>query len=351
MNSHNEGYMHQCLNLAKKGEGHVKSNPLVGAVIVRNEKVIATGYHHAYGKDHAEIDVLKKLNGKAEGATLYVNLEPCCHYGKTPPCTTAIIAAGIRKVVVAMRDPNPLVAGKGIAELEKAGMSCCVGILEKEAQELNDIFIHWITRKKPFVAMKVASSIDGKIGIKGKEIAVTGAEVKKYVHQLRNKYEAVLVGINTVLVDDPQLNTRLLKNGRDPLKVVLDSNFQIPLHATMLKKGKVLIVTTKKENPKEAVLAKHGHEVIHLKTMTWNNILQEIGKRNICSVLIEGGSKVFSSALHEKAVQKVYWFIAPKILGETGTVPCTEGITTTMQFKTTARVGKDLLMIGQPGDS
>lgn len=319
-----EKFMTLALEMAGKGRGRTSPNPMVGAVIVKRGQVIGKGYHKRAGLPHAEINALKKAGKEAEGGTLYVNLEPCCHFGKTPPCTDAVIKSKIKKVVIGMRDPNPLVAGKGIKMLKKAGIEVDEGILKKECKRLNEKHIRFIISKRPFVTLKVGESLDGKIAtVKGDTRWITGIQSRDYVHRLRDEYDAILVGINTVLKDDPALTTRIKgKKGKNPKRVIVDSLLRIPLKAKVLNRDDtdVFIVTTKDASESKIKrLQKKGIQILKTKKkqgkvdLHW--LMQELGKLNITSLLIEGGGEINASAIHEGIVDKVMFFISPIIIG------------------------------------
>ncbi len=326
-------FMQKTLELAAKGKGKTSPNPVVGAIIVKNGKIIAKGYHKKAGTPHAEVAALKKAGALSIGATLFVNLEPCCHTDKrTPPCTKAIIEAGIKKVVTAMIDPNPNVAGKGIRELRKAGIKTEIGVMEAEAKKLNEAFIKFITKKEPFVFMKVAQTIDGKIATAtGNSKWITGDLSREYVHRLRNEADALLVGIGTVLADNPSLDCRV-KGGINPFRVIIDSSLKIPLNAKLLKHkdNRTIIAATEKAGRKKiGQLTSLGVKVITIKSrqgkVDLKKLMKELGKLAITSVMIEGGSTINASALSSKIVDKVFVFIAPKIIGGTDSIPSIGG--------------------------
>lgn len=239
-------YLGMACRLARKAAGRTSPNPMVGAVLVRGEKVIASGFHRIAGADHAEIVALKRAGTKARGATLYINLEPGSHYGRTPPCSATLINAGIKRVIAGMKDPNPLVAGRGFRQLRRAGIEVRVGILEEECRTLNEAFTKYITRGVPFVTLKLAASLDGKIAtVTGDARWISSVDSRRMVHQLRNQVDAVITGVGTVIVDDPQLTCRI-PNGRNPWRVILDSRLRIPLSAELLRQRdpeKNIIVT------------------------------------------------------------------------------------------------------------
>lgn len=318
-------YMRRALELARLGLGRTSPNPAVGAVIVRDGRVVGEGYHQKAGTPHAEIHALRAAGEAARGATLYVTLEPCCHYGRTPPCTEAIKGAGIRRVVAAMADPNPKVAGGGFQDLRRAGIEVETGLLEDEARRLNEAFIKYITTGRPWVTMKVAMTLDGKIATRtGASRWITGPESRLKAHELRDTHDAVLVGIGTVLADDPALTTRLPGNrGRDPVRVILDSRLRIPLTAKVLHlpSSAPTLVATTAAAPAEVRerLQAMGVEVLIFPEedgrVAWEPLLAELAGRQLTSILVEGGAGVNASALACGVVDKVVTFIAPKIFG------------------------------------
>jgi diaminohydroxyphosphoribosylaminopyrimidine deaminase/5-amino-6-(5-phosphoribosylamino)uracil reductase len=340
-------FMQKALALAARAKGRTSPNPMVGAVVVKGGKIIGSSYHKKAGTPHAEILALKKAGHNARNATLYINLEPCCHTEKkTPPCTKEIIRSKIKKVVVAMTDPNPKVAGNGIAELQGAGIQTEVGVMEPEAKRLNEAFTKFISTKKPFVTLKMAQSLDGRIATaRGESKWITGPEARAYVHRLRNEVDAVLVGIGTVKKDNPSLDCRA-RGGRNPFRIVLDSSLQIPYNSKVLKHGdgKTIIAATARA-PKNKIerLRKQGHTVLIIggagtaKThrqgrsnssalrVNLKQLMKELGKMEITAIMIEGGSSVAAAALSEKIVDKVVFFIAPKIIGGTDAVPSIGG--------------------------
>jgi diaminohydroxyphosphoribosylaminopyrimidine deaminase/5-amino-6-(5-phosphoribosylamino)uracil reductase len=321
-----ERYMRLALRLARKGAGRTSPNPMVGAVVVRGSKIVATGYHRRAGEDHAEIIALERAKRKVRGATLYINLEPCSHHGRTPPCTRSLIDAGIKKVVVGMRDPNPLVSGQGIRRLRRAGIQVDVGFLEAECQSFNEAFKKYITRHIPFVLLKLAASLDGKIATStGESRWITGATSRLFVHKVRNQVDAVLIGVGTVLADNPQLTCRL-PGGRDPLRVVLDGHLRIPLRSCLLRQRapEKTIIATGSRVPKQKIKAIQscGAQVwsfpLRKGTIPFASLLKKLGKLGLLSVMIEGGATTASRALNERIVDKVLFFYAPKIIGGEG---------------------------------
>ncbi len=322
-----EFWMARCLHLAKLGAGSVSPNPLVGAVIVKNGKKISEGYHQQYGGPHAEISainyaVLRKKN--IVGATLYVNLEPCFHFGKTPPCVDAILEHGISRVVIATQDPNPLVAGKGLKKLKRNGVECSIGILRHDAERLNEIFFTFINNRMPFVALKVAQTIDGFIArTDGTSKWITNNQSRKYVHQLRSEYDAVIVGANTIVKDDPELTVRSVK-GRNPIRIVIDGKLSCEINKKVFNTHAPTIVYTAKKhsvNGRKKInrLEEHGIVVVQLDDQKGiikiKDIVKDLGKRHIASVIVEGGQKLFSAFLNAGVVDKLYFFTAKKKYG------------------------------------
>jgi diaminohydroxyphosphoribosylaminopyrimidine deaminase/5-amino-6-(5-phosphoribosylamino)uracil reductase len=313
-----EFFMKLCLKLAKRGKGFVSPNPLVGAVIVKEGEIVGKGFHPHFGAPHAEVFAIKEAGEKARDATLYVNLEPCCHYGKTPPCTKAIIEAGIKRVVVGMIDPNPLVNGKGIEELEEKGIEVGVGVLEEKARRLNEAYAKFIRERVPFVTLKMAQSLDGKIATKsGGSKWITGEKARRFVHKLRSEYDAVLVGANTVLLDNPSLTAHGM--GRDPKRIVLDGKGRVPPDAEVFGPGvERFVFTTQFSSPNwRKALEERGVEVIvsEREEVDIKILLNELGRRGIASVLVEGGGETAGAFLEAGMVDKILFFIAPIIIG------------------------------------
>lgn len=316
--------MRNSLRLAKKGCGFVAPNPLVGATIVKNGKIIGEGYHQKFGEAHAEVEAINNASESVKGASIYVSLEPCSHQGKTPACSLALIQHGFKRVIIASLDPNPLVSGKGVKMLKQAGLEVELGILEKEALKLNERFFKFIQTKRPFVAIKMASSLDGKIATSnGDSKWITNEKSRAFAHRLRLQYSSILVGINTVLKDDPSLNVRL-KNvkTKNPLRIVLDSKLQIPPEAKILDIGiaPTWIATTKQASSiKIKQLENLGLTVLVCPEKEGKIdllfLLEELGKANIDSLLVEGGGAVNFGFAKEKLVDKVYAFLAPKLIG------------------------------------
>jgi diaminohydroxyphosphoribosylaminopyrimidine deaminase/5-amino-6-(5-phosphoribosylamino)uracil reductase len=318
-------YMKRALELAKKGIGYTNPNPLVGAVIVKNDRVIGEGYHEKYGSHHAEVNAFQNAAEDVAGATMYVSLEPCSHFGKTPPCANAIVEKGIKKVIIGLKDPNPLVAGKGIEILRSNGIEVVTGVLEEEGRKLNEIFLKYITTKLPFCILKTAMTLDGKIATHtGDSKWITNEMSREFVHQLRHRVSGIMVGIGTILADDPMLNTRL-KNGEgsDPHRIVVDSKARLPLEARILSMqsnaNTILATTEHADKEKIKLLEEKGVEVIITPLVNGKvdlkTLMRELGERKIDSVLLEGGGSLNYSALEAGIIDKVYSFIAPKIIG------------------------------------
>lgn len=317
-----EYYMSLALNLALKGKGKVNPNPLVGAVIVKNGKVIGKGYHERYGKEHAEVNAFNNLSESADNATIYVTLEPCAHYGKTPPCVNKIIENNIKRVVIGAVDDNPLVTGKGIKKLKSAGIEVKVGVLEEECKKLNEVFFKYISTKRPFVLLKSAMSLDGKISTySGESKWITSKESREEVHKLRNDLMAILVGVNTIIKDNPRLTCRV-EDGRNPIRIVVDSFLRIPMDSNVIKdkEAKTIIATTKfAKKDKILSLRNSGIEVLVINSknnkVDLDELMVKLGELNIDSILLEGGSTLNFSALKQGIVDKIQIYIAPKIIG------------------------------------
>lgn len=327
-------WMEEALNLAKKGGGHVAPNPMVGALVIKDNHVVGSGYHMRYGEGHAEVNAVadaKKAYSSLKGMTMVVTLEPCSHTGKTPPCSQLIIREGITKVIIGMKDPNPLVAGRGIKQLEAAGIEVVIGILEEKCKVLNEAFLHHIKHKSPFVTMKTAMTLDGKIATStGDSRWVSGQASRDYVHRMRQELQGIMVGVNTVLVDDPSLTTRLSDQDKrtyqdisHPIPIIIDSKGRCPLECKLLSQGdhKEVIIGTTDWMPKEkkAALERLGCRVIVCQTdgqhVDLNDLMKIIGEEGINSILLEGGGTLNDGALRAGIVQKVISFIAPKIIG------------------------------------
>ncbi len=363
--------MQRALSLARLGRGRTGPNPMVGAVIVKDGRIVGEGYHQRAGEPHAEIHALRQGGEAARGATLYVNLEPCPHWGRTPPCTQAIIAAGITEAHVAMLDPNPLVNGRGRDQLEEAGIRVWVGEREAEARELNEAFMKYITTGRPFVTAKFAMSLDGKIATHtGKARWISGPDARRWVHQLRDVTDAIMVGVNTILADDPRLTTRLNDGGkgrgneeaRHPLRVIADSRGRAPLTAKVLADdtpGQTLIATTEAMPlKKQRALERLGAQVLVLPArhggwISLPHLLDALGERQVTCLLVEGGGTLLASFFEQRLVDTVLAFIAPLIVGgrQAPTPVAGQGVarlSQALQLEKTRveRVGADVLISG-----
>lgn len=353
-----QDYMRRAIELAKKGNGFVNPNPLVGAVIVKDGKIIAEGYHARYGELHAERSAIKALDEPAEGATIYVTLEPCCHYGKQPPCTDAIIEQKIARVVIGSRDPNPKVAGKGAKILRDAGVTVEEDFLREECDALNPVFFHYITTKTPYVVMKYAMTADGKIATKtGASKWITGEKAREYVHSMRGTYMGIMAGINTVLLDNPMLNARI-EGMRSPVRIICDSKLRIPLGSNICKTARTyrtIIAYAQADGQKLQKLHALGVETVcaadEKGTIDLKKLMELIGGMGIDSILIEGGGTLNDSALRCGIVKKLFVFVAPKIFGgSSAKMPVAgEGIADVedavpMELAGVTRFGEDLLI-------
>lgn len=353
-------FMDTALELAKKGLGWTNPNPMVGAVIVKAGKVIGRGYHRQAGAPHAEVEALQTAGAKAKGAALYVTLEPCAHHGKTPPCVEAIIAAGISRVVCATSDPNPKVAGRGIKQLRAAGTEVAVGPQAAAARKLNEAFFSFHAKQRPFVVLKFAASLDGKMATRANDSKwITNDEARAFARSLRAQYQAVLVGINTVLHDDPHLGPRQ-SGKKDPLRIIIDSRLQIPLTAQVLRDNNALIATTDKASQhKRQQLEKRGIQVLGFtgKTVPLTKLLAALAKQDIISVLVEGGGQILGSFIDVKAVDKVYAAYAPILVGGTDAVSIqgkgVQTIATAMRLQDISfqHFGDNFVVSGYPAES
>lgn len=307
-------WMHRCLELASQGRGRTAPNPMVGAIIVRGEEVLAEGWHRSPGLAHAEVDALAALARDAAGATMYVNLEPCCHHGRTPPCTDAIIAAGIERVVVGVIDPDPRMQGKGIALLENAGISVEVGVAEADCRALNEAYFSVLERGRPWVTVKAAVTLDGRIAdADGISQWITGPEARQAGHGLRDGHDAVLVGSGTLRADDPSLNTRL-SGGRDALPVLLDSELSCPAEAKVLDAGRRPVIFCAQSAPERDLPADVVRVARADAGLDLHAVLAHLTDLGVHSVLVEGGGTVIRSLLDQSLVDRIELFLGPKIL-------------------------------------
>ena len=321
-----DGFMRTALKLARRGAGRVSPNPMVGAVIVKHGKIKGEGYHRFFGGAHAEINALEQAGKAAQGADIYVNLEPCSHFGKTAPCVDALIKSGIKRVFIGMVDPNPEVSGRGVKKLKKAGIEVKQGILEKECRRLNESFIKYITKREPFITLKSAAGLDGKIAAyTGDSKWITCEKSRKLVHRLRFESDAVMAGVGTVIADDPLLNVRMVKKARkEPFRVIIDSGLKIPLQSKILKPGaaeKTLVAVLKEKSvsKKAEKIKKIGARIIPVSgennRIDLKKLLRILAKQGIASILLEGGSEVNAAALEAGIVDKIMLFYAPKLIG------------------------------------
>ena len=325
-----EKYMDLALELAEKGRGYVNPNPMVGAVVVKDGEIVGKGWHKFYGGPHAEVYALEEAGAKAEGATIYVTLEPCSHFGKTPPCAEKIKKMKIKKCVIACLDPNPIVAGRGKKILEEAGIEVVVGVREKEAKELNKVFMKYITEKNPYLFLKCAITLDGKIATNERDSKwITNEKSREKVQFLRHEYMGIMVGINTLINDNPRLTARI-ENGVNPFRIVVDPHLCTPLESNfvnMADDNKSIIITSKEneKNDKIKELENKNVKIIYMEGFDFSvdEILKKIGELKIDSVLLEGGSYLISKAFKENRIDGGEIFIAPKILG--GGLPFIDG--------------------------
>ena len=352
-------FMRQALDLAARGKGRTSPNPMVGSVVVRDGVVVGRGYYREYGGRHAEPQALEEAGDRARGADLYVTLEPCCHRGSTPPCTDAVIASGVTRVHVAMTDPDRRVAGKGIERLRAEGIAVETGLLEAEARELNAAYIHHRTTGRPFVLLKLAQTLDGRIATRnGHSQWITGEAARERVHLMRSRADAVLVGIDTVLADDPRLTVRHVE-GRQPRRVVLDSRARTPLEARVLNGDAPATVCVTDVAPADRIdgLKQAGAEVLVLPaedgSVPVDPLKSALGEAGIVTLMVEGGSRVAASFLRERAVDRVACFVAPRILGEG--IPSISGLQLDDLTKAIAlcdprveQLGGDFLVTGTP---
>lgn len=316
-------YMNLALELAATAKGRTNPNPLVGAIIVKNGMIVGSGLHRKAGEPHAEVHAFRMAGDHAKDATLYVTLEPCSHYGKTPPCAELVKNSGVCRVVIAMQDPNPVVAGRGIRILQEAGIEVEVGVLEQEARLLNERFIHNMISSTPFIVSKVAMTLDGKLAThNGHSKWVTGTEAREFVHQLRNEVDGIMVGIGTVLADNPKLTTRLPEGGKNPIRIILDSNLRIPIDAevTDTTEAQTWVVTSEEaDQSKIALLKEKGLEVIFVPAsesgLDLPALLKRLYEEGITDVLLEGGSELNGAFLKAGLINKFLIFVAPKLLG------------------------------------
>ncbi|MFH1858122.1 MAG: bifunctional diaminohydroxyphosphoribosylaminopyrimidine deaminase/5-amino-6-(5-phosphoribosylamino)uracil reductase RibD [Candidatus Omnitrophota bacterium] len=357
-------FMERALSLARRGKGRTSPNPLVGAVVVKKERIIGEGFHHGPGKSHAELLALQRAGRHAKGATLYVNLEPCCHVGRTGPCTDVVLKSGVREVVVGMKDPNPLNSGRGIRTLRGHGIRVRLDVLKENCRELNAPFIKYMTRKLPYVTVKVAQSLDGKIAtVSGVSHWITGEMARRLVHAERAHSDAILIGVNTVLKDDPLLTAR--KMGRpllyQPTRIVLDRHLRTPRNSRLVRTSfhAPLILAIGRDVPEKKLLSYHPYPIVFLRTETERGkvkllpLLKTLGEMEIGQLLVEGGGTVIADFLENKLVDRILWFIAPILIGGKHAPTAFEGKgilrlsqAITLKKSVVRKVGEDLLVEG-----
>lgn len=324
-------YMKRALELAENGIGRTNPNPLVGAVIVKGSRIIGEGWHEQYGQAHAEVNAIHNVEvnannpegTNAEGSTVYVNLEPCCHYGKTPPCTELLIGKRVKRVVIGTLDPNPLISGRGVQRLRDAGIEVTIGVMEQECKKFNEVFFTYIQKHRPFVVLKAAMSLDGKIAApSGESKWITEEEARRDVQRLRNRYSAIMVGVETVIRDDPELTCRM-DGGRNPLRIILDSSLRIPPDRKVLtdqQANRTMIACTERASPEKADQLKAlGLELLYCRSkdnrIDLEDLMEKLGRLSIDSILLEGGAAVNDSAFSQGIVDKIILYVAPKIIG------------------------------------
>lgn len=316
-----QDYMKLAIELAYQAAGQTSPNPLVGAVVVKDGHIVGMGAHLKAGEKHAEVHAIEMAGNKAEGSTVYVTLEPCSHYGKTPPCADLLVRSKVKKVFVAVTDPNPLVSGNGIKKLEDAGIEVEVGLLEEEATKLNKYFFHFVQTKTPFVTLKAASSLDGKTAtVTGESKWITGEEARKDVHKSRELHDAILVGVNTVIADNPNLTCRVENPKRQPIRIILDTNLRTSLHANVVTDQLAptwIIVSSQVSKEKMDIFEQRGIKIIQLsnKTIEIEEVLNVLGEHKIMSLYVEGGSTVHGSFIKNNMFNEVIIYLAPKLIG------------------------------------
>lgn len=354
-------YMKMAIDLAKSTTGQTSPNPVVGSVLVKNNQIIGLGAHLKAGEGHAEVNAINMAGEKAKDATIYVTLEPCSHYGKTPPCADLIINTGIKRVVIATTDPNPQVAGKGIAKLQNAGIEVELGVLQKEADALNTVFFHYIQTKRPFVTLKSAVSLDGKIAtVTGESKWITGEAAREDVHVFRHQHDAILVGVNTVLKDNPSLTTRMNGGGKNPIRVILDTHLRTPIESKIVTDGEAptwIVTGSKVSEERVQEFQRRGVEILKLQTdsIDINDLLTHLGERAVTSLYVEGGAEIHGSFVKEKAFDQFITYVAPKLIGGKNAPtsiggPGFEGIDEALdlEIKEVSMVGKDIRIIAVP---
>ncbi|MFH0702132.1 MAG: bifunctional diaminohydroxyphosphoribosylaminopyrimidine deaminase/5-amino-6-(5-phosphoribosylamino)uracil reductase RibD [bacterium] len=357
-----EIYIKECIELAKLGQGKVSPNPLVGAVVLsENNEIAGKGYHEKYGEAHAEINALNQAGERAKNGTLYVNLEPCSHFGKTPPCADRIIKSGIKKLVVGMIDPNPLVSGLGLKKIRESGIEVKEGVLEKECKKLNEIFIKYIIEQQPFIAIKTATTIDGKIATKIKSSKwITSEAARAEVQSLRNKYDAILTGSGTIISDNPGLICKNQKSYRNPIRVIIDSQLRTPPNSKVYENNntRVIVASSVDISSNKTKIYPENVEIIKCpltkdKKINLNYLIDKLYQYKIASILIEAGGKLNGAFIKNNLVDKFYFFIAPKILGDNEAYSMIEGFnikdikeSLNLKFEEVKRFSPDIMIEG-----
>ncbi len=351
-------YMKLALKLAAKGQGYASPNPMVGAVLVKQNRIIGQGYHRCCGENHAEVNAIENATEDVEGSTLYVTLEPCCHHGRTPPCTDRIIQHKIARVVIGSVDSNPQVACRGIRTLQQSGIEVESGVLEREYRAFNEVFFHYMETGLPFVTIKYAQTLDGRIATaEGQSQWISSPPSLKFVHRLRARHDAILVGVGTVLQDDPELTVRLVR-GRNPIRIVVDSHLKIPESAKLLRTAsqtQTIIATTQNSTaPRAKLLAEMGAHILRIDAdaqgrVNLKKLLEAMASRNVSSVLVEGGSQIITSFLKHNLANRLIAVIAPKILGRgtdaVGDLQISDlGAARKLTFQKVSRLGEDIII-------
>lgn len=353
-------YMQLAIQLAKATKGQTSPNPAVGAVIVNNGEIVGIGTHLKAGEAHAEVHAIKMAGSKAEGATIYVTLEPCSHYGKTPPCASLIIEKKIKKVVIATQDPNPIVSGKGIEMLTEAGVDVEIGLCQAEAEELNQDIFHFNRSQTPFVTLKTAMTLDGKIAtLTGESKWITGKKAREDVHHYRHTHDAILVGVGTVLKDNPKLTTRLPEGGKNPIRIILDRELQTPVNSYVIQDESTptwLVIDKSVENKQKARYNfQHVTFIEVSQPHHYPDLMQKLGELGITSLFVEGGSRVNNRFLKSKLVDQYIFYIAPTVIGGSNAPTSFEGTgfqhlkdALKLQFESVEQIGEDLKIVAKP---
>lgn len=354
-------YMKLAISLAAAAKGQTSPNPQVGAVVVKNGEILGMGAHLKAGTPHAEVHAIAAAGDEVKGADIYVTLEPCSHFGRTPPCADLIINSGINRVFIASDDPNPLVSGKGIERMQDAGIDVVTGLLKKEADALNEPFFHFIKTKTPYVTIKAASSFDGKTAAKtGDSKWITSPESRQDVHRLRHEHDAILTGVNTIIHDNPLLTARLPQGGKNPIRIVLDTNLRIPADANVIRDQsvKTIIFTgCEIDSTKAEEIRKYNAEVFSFPAneVPIKEVLKNLGERNIMTLFVEGGSEIHASFIKEGFFQQMILYMAPKIIGGNKAIPFIGGDgadyvqdSPVLEFTEIKRIGGDLRITAKP---